>query len=141
MILGLKGVRSISVILIVFCFPMTGFSQQRERRVSQPAAANSMSEMQAVLAAPLFIESGEFTSRITMVNELAFAVSADVVLFDRQGVRIAAQTVAFPAHSQQALLVGDLLRKANSVERVGSVEIHPDHLAPYAHARRGVFSP
>ncbi len=126
MIVGFKGLRGVPVIPIVFCFPMTGFSQQRQKSVSRPAAADSMTEIPEVLVAPLFIETSEFTSLITMVNELSFAVDAEVVLLDRQGVRIAAQTVAFPAHSQETLLVGDLLRKANSVERMGSVEIHPD---------------
>lgn len=61
-----------------------------------------------------------------MVNELRFAVTAEVVLFDRQGAQITSQTVAFAAHSQQTLMVGDLLRLANSAETVGSVEILPD---------------
>jgi hypothetical protein len=61
-----------------------------------------------------------------MVNELNFAVTAQVVLFDRNGARITSQTVAFPAHSRQAVLVGDLLRQANSAETMGSVQVLPD---------------
>jgi hypothetical protein len=85
-----------------------------------------MSEMPQVLTAPLFIETAGFTSTITMVSELNFAVTAQVVLFDRNGAQITSQTVAFPAHSRQAVLVGDLLRQANSVETMGSVEVLPN---------------
>ena len=94
--------------------------------LAQQPAADSMSEMPQVLAAPLFIEAAGFTSTITMVNELNFAVAAQVVLFDRHGAQIVSQTVAFPAHSRQVVLVGDLLRQANSGETMGSAEVLPD---------------
>lgn len=58
-----------------------------------------MSEMPEVLSAPVFIEEGGFTSRITMVNELTFAITAEVVLFGRNGARITSQMVAFPIPS------------------------------------------
>jgi hypothetical protein len=74
--------RIISAALVIFGFPSTIFGQTR---ASKPAAADSMSEMPQVLVAPLFIESAEFTSTITMVSELNFAVTAQVVLFDRNG--------------------------------------------------------
>jgi hypothetical protein len=85
-----------------------------------------MSEMAEILVAPLFIESGGFTSRVIMVNELNFAVNAQVSLFDRNGTKIGSQTVAFAAHSRQDLAVSDLLAQAHSTETVGSVEILPD---------------
>jgi hypothetical protein len=85
-----------------------------------------MTEMPEVLVAPLFIETGEFTSRITMVNELNFAVTANVIVRDSQGAQIASQLVNFTAHSQQALMVADVSRSANSEETVGSIEILPD---------------
>jgi hypothetical protein len=61
-----------------------------------------------------------------MVSELNFAVTAEVVLFDRNGAQITSQTVAFPAHSRQALLVGDLFGQADSAETMGSVEVLPN---------------
>ncbi|MEO8662529.1 MAG: hypothetical protein ABI693_28975 [Bryobacteraceae bacterium] len=61
-----------------------------------------------------------------MVNELSFAVTARVVLFDRNGAQIIEQTVALPSHARKGLLVGALLRAANSVETMGSVEVLPD---------------
>ncbi|MGO9239662.1 MAG: hypothetical protein ACLQBJ_02540 [Bryobacteraceae bacterium] len=93
-----------------------------------------MNEMPEILVAPLFIEANGFTSSLVMVNELTFAVSADVVLFDRNGAKIVSQTVNFPPHSQQALAVGDLLRQANSAETMGSVEIHADPAKVYTMA-------
>jgi hypothetical protein len=61
-----------------------------------------------------------------MVNELNFAVTVKVVLFDRNDSQIASRTVAFGAHSQEVLAVSDLLHQGNSAETVGSVEILPD---------------
>jgi hypothetical protein len=55
-----------------------------------------------------------------------FAVTAQVVLFDRNGSPITSQTVALPGHSRRAVAIGGLLRQANSVETMGSVEVLPD---------------
>ena len=115
--------RTISAVLVISSFPSTIFCQTRAQKT---AAADSMSEMPQVLTAPLFIEAAGLTSTITMVNELNFAVTAQVALFDRHGAQITSQTVAFPAHSRLAVLVGDLLRQANSGETMGSVEVLPD---------------
>lgn len=57
------------------------------------AASNSMSEMPQILVAPLFIETAGFTSTISMVSELNFPVTAQVVVFDRHGTPITSQTV------------------------------------------------
>ena len=102
--------------------PAPVFCQKRAAKM----ASNSMSEMPEILVAPLFIETAGFTSTITMVNELSFSVTAQVVLFDRNGARITSQTVALPAHSREAVLVSRLLRAANSGETMGSVEVLPD---------------
>lgn len=98
----------------------------KQTTAPRAAALDSMSEMPEVLVAPLFIETGEFTSKITMVNELNFGVTANAIVRNSQGVQIASRTVHFTAHSQQVLMLADLLRSANSVETVGSVEILPD---------------
>jgi hypothetical protein len=85
-----------------------------------------MSEAPQVLVAPLFIENAEFTSTVTMVNELSFAVTAQVVVFDHNGAQVASETVTLPAHSRVAAAIGALLRQANSAETMGSVEVLPD---------------
>jgi hypothetical protein len=108
---------------LISSFPSTIFCQKRAQKL---VTADCMSEMPEVLVAPLFIETAGFTSTIAMVSELNFAVTAQVVLFDRHGAQIASQTVAFPAHSRQAVLVGDMLRQANSAETMGSAEVLPD---------------
>lgn len=115
--------RVICVVLVMFTFALTLFSQAQ---APKDLGSDSMSEMPEVLVAPLFIETAAFTSTITMVNELSFGVTAQVVLFDRNGGQITSQTVALPAHSREAVLVGDLLRAANSGETMGSVEVLPD---------------
>jgi|GEM_PF-3301323 len=113
---------------MAFGFPAAVLSQVLPNKTvtKAQAAMDSMSEMPEVLVAPLFIESGGFTSRIVMVNELTFAITADVILFNRNGAVIASQNVAFQPHSQQALAVADMLRQANSTETVGPAEIHAD---------------
>jgi hypothetical protein len=63
---------------------------------------------------------------LSMVSELNFPVTAQIVLFDRHGAQITSQTIAFPAHSRQVVLVADMLRLANSGETMGSAEILPD---------------
>lgn len=75
------------------------------------------------------------------IHELNFAITADVVLFDRNGARIVSQTVAFPAHSQQALTVSDLLRQANSAETIGSVGILADPAKVISMAIAAVINP
>ena len=118
-----RNVAVATLALVVLGFPWAAFSQTLPR---QSAKANSMSEMPEILAAPLFIEANGFTSRITMVSELNFAVTADVILVDRSGLQIASRTVAFSPHSRQAVQVADLLRESNSAATFGSIEIRPD---------------
>src|ERR1035438_5737560 len=77
--------RTISAVLVISSFPSTIFCQTRAQKT---AAAESMSEMPQVLTAPLFIEAAGLTSTIPMVNELNFAVTAQVALFDRHGAQI-----------------------------------------------------
>ena len=89
-----------STVLVISSFPASVFCQVR---APLTRAADSISEMPEVLAAPLFMEAAGFTSTITMVNELSFAVTAEVVLFDRNGARITSQAVALPAHSRGAV--------------------------------------
>lgn len=123
-----------ATIAAVFTLMIGLFAQERtptgsatkQTTAPRAAASDSMAEMPEVLVAPLFIETGEFTSTITMVNELNFAVTANVIVRNSQGAQIASQLVNFTAHSQQALMVADVLRSSNSAESVGSVEILPD---------------
>src|SRR5450755_3604841 len=96
--------------------PAPVFCQKRAAKL----ASNSMSEMPEILVAPLFIETAGFTSTIMMVNELSFSVTAQVVLFDRNGARITSQTVALPAHSREAVLVSMAIAAQRSITGSGA---------------------
>ena len=95
-------------------------------RVFCQTPADSMGESLQILVAPLFIEGAGFESTIKMVSELSFAVTAQVILFDHNGAQIASEAVTLPAHSRVAVGIGDLLRRANSAETMGSVKVRPD---------------
>lgn len=117
--------KRISVLLLTITLSRSALPQTRLQAPAD-SATDSMSEMSANLAAPLFIETAGFSSRIVMVNELNYPVTATVNLYDRRGLAIASQSVEFAAHCQRSVSVGDLLRQANSAETMGSVEIVPD---------------
>lgn len=92
-----------------------------------PPPATAQPEMMPMpLVAPLFVENGEFSSLVTIVNGAAATATADVVLFDQQGAQVLKKTLSLNGHSQQALKLGDLLQAANANVSVGSVEIMPE---------------
>jgi hypothetical protein len=78
------------------------------------------------LVAPLFIENGELSTTVTVVNAMIRATTVDVILLDQSGATITQQTYALDGHSQQAIDVSDLLRAANSAAFFGSVKIESD---------------
>ncbi len=85
-----------------------------------------MSEMAQALAAPLFLESGGFSSRLTIINELNFATPAQVILRELDGRQICVENVELPAHSRLELEVAEILEHAGSASPAGSVEVLPD---------------
>ena len=112
-------------VLLVFAISIlreTAFCQTRP----EAAGAGSMNEAPQILIAPLFVETAGFTSTISIVSELSFAVTAQIVLFDHNGAQVASEIVGLPGHSRVVVGIGDLLRRANSAETMGSVEVLPD---------------
>ena len=78
-------------MLLISNFPPPRQSGKRARKTRR---RYSVSEVAEVLAAPLFIEDAGFSSTITMVSELNYQVTAQVLLLDRNGAQITYQTVA-----------------------------------------------
>ncbi len=82
--------------------------------------------MEMPLIAPLFIQDGQITSVITMVNEVSKKVDASVELFAPDGSSIAQQKVSFEPHSRQVLEISDLLSHSHSTATTGWIKIVPD---------------
>jgi hypothetical protein len=90
------------------------FASQKKRSVPM---------MTMPVVAPLFIESREISSSITIVNDQADTVTATVSLSDADGARICQKTMLLDGHSQQNLTVHDLLDSVGLAHARGSVTI------------------
>jgi len=77
------------------------------------------------LVAPLFIEDGEFTSALVIVNASVGKTYADVALRDTQGHTVVTQRVPLAANSQARVSLADMLHGANSNVTTGSVLVMP----------------
>ena len=95
--------RIILLVLAISGLPPRMFCQTP----AEKTATDSMAEAPQILVAPLFIEAAGFTSTISIVGELSFGVTAQVVVFDHKGAQIASETVALPAHSRVAVGIGE----------------------------------
>ncbi len=78
------------------------------------------------IVAPLFIENGQLSTTVTIINAMARGTKADVVLLDQQGAEITRQTYALEAHTQRAVKVADVLLAARSGVVFGSAKIETD---------------
>jgi hypothetical protein len=95
------------------------------RAQNQAAASSASMMMQMPMVAPLFVENGEFSTTIYMVNDLSIPATAKVILFDLDGIQIAEKTVHFNPNSQQQLSIRKLLAEANCGASMGSVQLQP----------------
>jgi hypothetical protein len=93
------------------------------KRTKSRSKAASVPVMTMPIVAPLFIESREISSSITIVNDQAGNITATVSLSDAQGARICQKTLQVDGHSQQNLTVHDLLDSVGLAHAVGSVTI------------------
>ncbi len=91
---------------------------------SSPSQHKTMTTMP--LIAPLFVENGELSSSITVVNAAAAASSAQVILLDQQGTQVIKKTITLNGHSQIVLSVSELLKQAHALISIGSVQIVPE---------------
>jgi len=84
--------------------------------LTPPAAskASSMSQMQMPIAAALFVEDGDFTSTLILVNGSSLSTYADVTLRRLDGTTAATIRVQFALHSQQQVKIGALLASAGA---------------------------
>src|SRR6266513_2523732 len=122
-----------NIVLSALVGSMTAISVASTTRTVQNAAtpregtamgSGSMTmEMQLVI--PLFIEDGEFTSELVMVNASLEQTYADVLLRDTGGSTIVQRRVALAPHSQVRVSVSEMLRTAGSGITKGSLIVKP----------------
>jgi hypothetical protein len=90
-------------------------------------AMAAMAEMP--LIAPLFVQNGQMSTTVTIVNAMARATTVDVILLDETGATVAQQNYPLDGHAQLVVNVGDLLQAAGSGVYMGSVKIETDSQA------------
>jgi hypothetical protein len=100
---------------------------QTEQGNTKATGAESAMPMQMPLVVPLFIENGDFTSTVVLVNASAERTYADTVVRDSEGHLVAQRRVRLAPTSQTKVGISDLLRNAPAHVTSGSVIIIPSH--------------
>ena len=83
--------------------------------------------LQQPLVAPFFVEDGEFSSTLILLNGTAIPTYADVAMHAPDGTTVAKQRIQFTPHSQQQLSMSSL--RANGTEpniTTGSITVSQD---------------
>ncbi len=75
----------------------------------QPTASSAPLQRSVPMVAPLFIENGELSSMVTIVNHLKDEHPATLVLTDPDGAEIARQDLLIQGHTNQVIQIHDLL--------------------------------
>ena len=87
-----------------------------------PARASAQMMMMP-LVVPLFVEDGQFTSTLVLVNGSSLNTYADVVASDLGGRDIATKRVEFSPHSQRRVQIAEILSAGGSTATTGKIEI------------------
>lgn len=75
------------------------------------------------LVIPLFMEDQQFTSSLVLLNGTETSNHVDLILRESSGQEIVRKRVDFAAHSQERVEIADLLLKAGSSAKRGSIII------------------
>lgn len=94
-----------------------------------PRGAATTKTMSMPMVAPLFLETGEFSSTLHMVNGLTVPATAKVTLFDLNGTQITEQEFKFDPDSERHLDIRQVLDEIGSPVVMGSLRVEPltDH--------------
>ena len=117
-----------SRLVIAFVLAVSANAQQPSNSPSlTPTHAQSkpsvVKRLPMPMTAPLFLESGAYTSTLYLVNQLNFGVQADVSLYDTNGSLLTTGHRYLNANSDQTISILKLLGDAGMFAEVGSVEI------------------
>lgn len=111
------------VVLIFVCSIDLCAATQPLSRI--PDQVKAMMNTQMPLIAPLFIENGEFTSELFLVNSSTVKTYADVFVRDVRGELAASKRVILSPNSQQRLAIRSLLQNAGSSITTGTIFVTP----------------
>ena len=124
--------RASAIILIALSLPAV-LSAQSAPRTPSTAPAHfrfgpdpPVSNQPLPLVAPVFLQTDQIDSSITVVNSIIYAVNGTVTLRDQQGHVIGQQTLSFPAHSSTPVAMKTLLAAGGSGTHSGSVTLEQD---------------
>jgi len=81
----------------------------------------TMDHMAMPLVAPVFLQTDQVDSAITVVNSIIWTVQGTITLRNQQGAVIATATPTFPAHSSTVVSLKKILADAGSLAHTGSV--------------------
>ena len=76
--------------------------------------------------APLFIESGDFSSVLNLVNELRVPLQATVEVYSLDGVKAASETITMAPYSSRQLSMESIFASAVPLQ-LGSIRVNADH--------------
>ncbi len=119
-------------LALVSLLPILPLAAQRKYPGTSTAAAHSIYNTAEPmfgampLVAPVFLQTDQIDSSITVVNSITFAVNGTVTLRDQGGTVIAHQLISFPSHSSTSIAVKTLLATAGSQAHSGSVTLEQD---------------
>ena len=104
-------------LLLVASFAL---SQQSQVPKFHSVAASGLS---MPMVAPLFLEDGDFSRAVTLVNDAIDPMQARVVVLDANGLQVAYKELQLPGHTSLSVELHDLLTEALGVIRPCSVEL------------------
>lgn len=114
--------------LLLLLIPANAHPQNSTKRGPSSSAAHSifgtpepMQNMAMPLVAPVFLQTDQIDSMITVVNAITSPVLGTITLRDQQGNIVARQAMTFPPHSSTPVAMRSLLVAGGSYARSGSV--------------------
>lgn len=121
-------------VLLTFFFTVpfrNAWAQTQKRGTSTAVAHSTYAASESMfgempLVAPLFLQTDQIDSSITVVNAITFAVQGTVTLRDQSGHSIGSQVISFPSHSSTPIVMKTILAQVGSQAHSGSVTITQD---------------
>ena len=121
---------SLALVALLTLIPSSGAQTTHHGTSSGPAHSilNMPEPMfgSMPLVAPVFLQTDQVDSNITVVNAITSAVNGTVTLRDQVGNVVGQQTVLFSPHSSTILALKSLLASAGSQAHSGSVTLEQD---------------
>ena len=121
-----------AVVLVFFVSVLAGSyvvnagPAKKSQPTSTATAQSANMHMAMPLYAPLFIEGQNYSSTLTMVNELTVTVHAAVIVRRLDGSTIGQRLLTFPPHSREVVRIKDILNSEGASDAIGSLAVLPN---------------